>query len=98
METSASFEARSAPLPYPTTGILLGKLRAAKRNDAALDSFRGDDLQLISFLAFSTLETRSDMWLVRASSSLFLRASSMPLYLFPLFTLRWKLRGSMRLH
>jgi hypothetical protein len=24
METSASFEARSAPLPYPTTGALSG--------------------------------------------------------------------------
>jgi hypothetical protein len=30
-----------------STGILLGKLRAAKRNDATLDSFRGDDPQLI---------------------------------------------------
>ena len=34
METSASFEARSAPLPYPTTGMLLGMKESYKKGVA----------------------------------------------------------------
>src|SRR5215831_8893039 len=34
METSASFEARSAPLPYPTTGMLLGMKESYKKGES----------------------------------------------------------------
>ena len=34
METSASFEARSAPLPYPTTGMLSGMKESYKKGES----------------------------------------------------------------